>query len=213
MQDSTSNQQAGVGELKDALVEILEQRGVVNQIKARLRAEIFSALESDATPPQNSLPENVIINELIREYLEFNKYLCTNSVFLKESGHPAEKPFDRAFLSNHIGVDDTGNRQEIPLLYGIVDFISKLKASETPLISSTNEQNQGTVDRDLNSKSATGNFSSEGHLGSSSTIGQQGENIPNIKESNDSTGEEAWQHPFHDSQKQEGTTFIKFTKC
>lgn len=36
--------------------------------------------------------ENAVINELIREYLEFNGYHHTLSVFLPESGHPEEQP-------------------------------------------------------------------------------------------------------------------------
>ena len=40
-------------------------------------------------------PEAVLVNELIREYLEYNGYTHTVSVFLAESGSPEPRPFDR----------------------------------------------------------------------------------------------------------------------
>ena len=60
--------------------ESLENRGSLNQIKARIRAEVFNVLD-DRTEARPALSnENVLINELIREYLEFNKYKYTASV-------------------------------------------------------------------------------------------------------------------------------------
>ena len=62
--------------------DTLENRGVLGQIKARIRAEVFNSLEdnTDTKPPLSN--ENMIINELIREYLEFNKYKYTASVLV-----------------------------------------------------------------------------------------------------------------------------------
>ena len=60
--------------------DTLENRGVLGQIKAKLRAEVFSALDdqSEARPPLSN--ENLLINELIREYLEYNSYKYASSV-------------------------------------------------------------------------------------------------------------------------------------
>ena len=61
--------------------ETLENRGVLGQLRARIRAEVFSALDD----PTDSVPEisreNMIINELIREYLDYNHYKYSSSVF------------------------------------------------------------------------------------------------------------------------------------
>lgn len=61
--------------------DTLETRGALAQIKARLRAEVFSALDdqTESRPPLSN--ENLLINELIREYLQFNNYKYTASVF------------------------------------------------------------------------------------------------------------------------------------
>ena len=60
--------------------ETLENRGVLNQIKARIRAEVFNALDDHTEPPPSLSNENMLINELIREYLQFNNYKYTASV-------------------------------------------------------------------------------------------------------------------------------------
>lgn len=65
--------------LKDAL----ENKGVVNNVKAKLRAEIFSVLEDNTLEKPTVSQENLLINELIREYMDFNHYQYSKSVFLK----------------------------------------------------------------------------------------------------------------------------------
>ena len=60
-----------VGALKcEALIETLETRGVLGQVKAKVRAEIFAALDDEKVDRPELPPENVLINEMIREYLE-----------------------------------------------------------------------------------------------------------------------------------------------
>ena len=73
---------ATIDELKDALRETLESKGVLGELKSRVRAEIFAALQDQDTPPPRLCNENLIINELFREYLEYNCYLNTLSVFI-----------------------------------------------------------------------------------------------------------------------------------
>ncbi|RXN01991.1 Myosin-11, partial [Acipenser ruthenus] len=75
----------------------------LGQLKARIRAEVFNALDdqSESRPPLSH--QNLLINELIREYLEFNKYRYTASVLTAESGQP-EVPLDRQFMANELNV-------------------------------------------------------------------------------------------------------------
>ena len=46
----------------------------------------------------------MIINEMIREYLEYNKYYNTASVLVTETGQPVEAPFDREYLNRNFGI-------------------------------------------------------------------------------------------------------------
>ena len=114
-----------VNELKDALKETLEERGVLNQIRALMRQSIFEAIESSDDKPKPKLTdENLIINELIREYLIYNNYLHTNSVFLAESGQPNEA-FDRNFLSKELNIVEDSSSRKLPLLYSALFGLKK----------------------------------------------------------------------------------------
>ncbi|XP_067562651.1 centrosomal protein 20 isoform X7 [Pseudorca crassidens] len=73
---------ATVAELKAVLKDTLEKRGVLGHLKARIRAEVFNALDDESEPRPLLSHENLLINELIREYLEFNKYKYTASVLI-----------------------------------------------------------------------------------------------------------------------------------
>ncbi|XP_077575223.1 centrosomal protein 20 [Stigmatopora nigra] len=110
---------ATISELKCAIRETLESRGVLDQLKARIRAEVFGALDDqrEHRPPLSH--ENLIINELIREYLEFNKYRHTASVLKAESGQP-QVPLDRQFLASELKVAEDMSSKSVPLLYGLL---------------------------------------------------------------------------------------------
>ncbi len=65
----------------------------MSQLRARIRAQIFGAL-NDSPPSRPDLSnQNLLINELIRDYLKFNGYEHTLAVFLPESGQPNNPPF------------------------------------------------------------------------------------------------------------------------
>uniref|UniRef100_A0A3Q3W5X2 Centrosomal protein 20 n=1 Tax=Mola mola TaxID=94237 RepID=A0A3Q3W5X2_MOLML len=110
---------ATIAELKSAVKETLESRGVLSQLKARIRAEVFSALEDQREPRPPLSHENLLLNELIREYLEFNKYRYAASVLTAESGQP-EVPLDRQFLADELKVTEDASSKSVPLLYGLV---------------------------------------------------------------------------------------------
>ncbi|XP_021423472.2 centrosomal protein 20 [Oncorhynchus mykiss] len=115
---------ATITELNCALRESLESRGVLGQLKARIRAEVFSALDDQSEPRPALSHDNLLINELIREYLEFNKYRYTASVLTAESGQP-EVPIDRQFMANELKVVEDPSSRSVPLLYGLLShFLS-----------------------------------------------------------------------------------------
>lgn len=70
---------ATIEELKDVLRETLENRGALGGVRAHLRAEVSNALEDRAGFQRPDISnENLIINELIREYLVFNRWGWTS---------------------------------------------------------------------------------------------------------------------------------------
>ena len=97
--------------------------------------------------------ETVILNELFRDYLRFNGYENTLSVFLSETGQPPEPALDRAFLKRELGVDeflppraastarsDAGESNlgeagigDVPLVYSLVAGYVKAKEMQRTL--------------------------------------------------------------------------------
>ncbi|KAF4738608.1 hypothetical protein FOZ63_012901 [Perkinsus olseni] len=101
-------------ELREALETALESRGTMGKVRAQLRAEIFNTLND--TEGRDNIPapprENVIINELIREYFEFNGYHHSLSTFTAGKS--------RDVLQQEIGVHPTLAEGPMPLMYKLV---------------------------------------------------------------------------------------------
>lgn len=97
----------------------MESRGVLGQLRARIRAEVFSALEDPTDAKPEVSRENFIINELIREYLDYNHYKYTSSVLSAETGMSGQR-LDRQFLADELKVTEDKSSASVPLLYGIV---------------------------------------------------------------------------------------------
>lgn len=105
-------------EMKDAVLSALKESGKLGKISAEVRAEVYLLLTRDSEKPR-SIPlcrENLIINELIREYLLMNGLKNTLSVFVPETGEPID-PIDRNFLAHSL---DLTPRETSPLLNSLV---------------------------------------------------------------------------------------------
>ncbi|CAB1116583.1 unnamed protein product [Ectocarpus sp. CCAP 1310/34] len=122
-----------IDDLKQALVENLEHRGVLGKLRAKVRAEVFHTLEG---PQEGVLPtplsnENLLINELVRDYLSYNGYSNALGVFMAESGQPIERSLDRGFIRDELGLSerrdstDHGSARPLPLLYGITHALKR----------------------------------------------------------------------------------------
>ena len=76
--------------LKSSLKESLINKGILNEIKAHMRQEIYNILDNDNDNDINQKPkltkENIIINELIKEYFNFNGFKFSSNVLQSEVG-------------------------------------------------------------------------------------------------------------------------------
>ena len=158
---STASRDEGAtfDELTAALKETLDRRGALRQIRASLRAEAFVALrnaaeqveeedqESDDAsgsayrrPPLR--PENAVINELIRDYLEFHGHLGAASVLEVEAGIVSngdgggndDRELSREMIKLELGLVENVDgmkskkgktKKKIPLLYGIIEVLKR----------------------------------------------------------------------------------------
>ncbi|XP_045765538.1 centrosomal protein 20 [Maniola jurtina] len=122
------NQTISEKELLDALKNLLKKTGHLNKFQAEIRAKVTEILQErqvsqnpDFQSPGAPKPTNevLLINELIKEYLEWNGYLYTATVLTSEAAMPAaQKP--RAELCAEVGVKDDDKSSALPLLANIV---------------------------------------------------------------------------------------------
>ena len=68
--------------------ETLESKGVLGDLRARIRASVFATMDEKDDPKPRLCHENLLLNEAIREYLEFAGYKHTLGVFM--AGKTAE---------------------------------------------------------------------------------------------------------------------------
>ncbi|CAG5128165.1 unnamed protein product [Candidula unifasciata] len=106
-------------DLKEVLKEILENRGSLAEIKARLRAEVFTALDEPAELKPTLSSDNLLIFELIREFLEYNRCKYSASVLVSEIGLP-KVPLDRDFVRHELNIVEDAPSKTVPLLYSLV---------------------------------------------------------------------------------------------
>ena len=113
-----------IEELKDALKKTLEQRGIVNKIKSIMRKEIYETIDNDDNPKPQLTPENLLINELIKEYLDYNNYSNSSLVFQSETGQPKEE-LGREILVKKLNIIENESNSQKPLLYTILFGLQK----------------------------------------------------------------------------------------
>lgn len=125
MEEHIAPSSGSLQDLQGALFDALESNGKMAKLRSRVRAEVFRSIEqTDYTTAPPPLPsDNVLINELIREYLDYNGYSHASSVLLTESGQPNEQ-LDRNFIADELGVTPGGG---LPMLYGLVSTYQQWK--------------------------------------------------------------------------------------
>ncbi len=127
-------------ELKSTLCQVLEKRGVLDKLRATLRKELYYEVESATKhrdPPPIPPRDTIILNELFRDYCQFNGYSQTLSVFLTETGQPETSVIDREDLSHELGVSErlipnisphsaADPAMPVPLVYSLIASYGKV---------------------------------------------------------------------------------------
>ena len=75
--------------LADVVKSALSRKGVLNALKAKLRAEIFHVLENKEETVPEKTKEVFLAAEIVRDFLSLLKLDNTLSVFMEEVGQPA----------------------------------------------------------------------------------------------------------------------------
>ena len=107
------------------LTRTLEEKGVLDKLTCELRVEVIKLLKEEKILHDKKLnPENFVINELIKEYLEWNGLKNTIHVLNVESGHPKEH-VSREELETSLNVKTGERSKKVPLLYTLVSSLRK----------------------------------------------------------------------------------------
>ncbi|XP_053567080.1 centrosomal protein 43 isoform X2 [Bombina bombina] len=118
-------------ELRDLLIQTLENNGVLNKIKAELRASVFLALEEqdkaeNKTPLVNeslkkflNTRDGRLVAGLFTEFLQFFNLDFTLAVFQPESCL-GNVPDDRSHLARDLGIMESEGAKNGPLLLELV---------------------------------------------------------------------------------------------
>lgn len=129
----------GVSDLKEVIREALERKGVLQQIKAQIRTEVFLSLEGDhdrggkeeLEEERNSYEKSseiFLACELIRELLMSLNYKNTLTVFCQESGPMTEMLIQKDYLATELGISLSKEDQNIPLLLLIIQMLKDMKS-------------------------------------------------------------------------------------
>ena len=118
---------SSIDDLRSALRESLQQRGVLGRVRAQLRSEIFHTIDAgaDAPPPRaDPAASTLVVEELVREYLAFAGYGHALSVFEAES-RSAERgaSITRAQIQHELGVRQDAESAALPLVFGVVETL------------------------------------------------------------------------------------------
>ena len=110
---------ATVGELAVAVEEALRDRGITEELQARLHTEIYCAIagEESATVARAAPKEVLVLNALIKEYLQVTGFSNTAKVFSLETGADT---IPRELLKAQLKVQVPLESESTPLLHSLI---------------------------------------------------------------------------------------------
>lgn len=122
--------------LKSSLKESLINKGILNEIKAHMRQEIYNILDNDNDNDINQKPkltkENIIINELIKEYFNFNGFKFSSNVLQSEVGQ-TNNNLNRNDIIRELNIIENENNKNKPILYNILSGLQNKNDILIPL--------------------------------------------------------------------------------
>jgi lisH domain-containing protein FOPNL len=119
----------------------------MGQIQAQIRSQVCSTLDDPASRrvaaiTSTETSETYLINELIREYLNFQGYWATASVFSPEA-NLSQEHLPRSTLSDRLGLHTGPKSDQLPLLYSLAAVANQDRLKCQP--SSTNLKTTGLM--------------------------------------------------------------------
>jgi lisH domain-containing protein FOPNL len=115
-------------DLKTAVRTALESKGVIHDMKAKIRAEIYHTVEDKSVTTPERPAEVYLASELIKEFLNLFHLNNTSSVFHEEFCQSMDMSIDRQFIANELGFNlPAYDNKEIPLLVILVQYLQQIR--------------------------------------------------------------------------------------
>lgn len=116
-------------DLINAVKESLRASGELGRIKAEMRTEVIKLLDKSSGKGNSKIPnppkDVLLMNELIREYLDWMGYKYSSTVFCSECDL-SKRPLDRSLLIQglqikDLKVEESEDSQPLPLLCTLIE--------------------------------------------------------------------------------------------
>lgn len=119
-------------DLKEIIQNTLERKGILSQIKSKIRSEVFLTLEGkEIIDKNNNINETnseiFIATELVRELLLLLDYENTLAVYCEENGPTNDIKINRELIASELGLEIHENDKNIPLIVMIVKLLKEMK--------------------------------------------------------------------------------------
>ena len=137
MDNNGDNEVNEIDELNNAVRIALQRKGVLSNIKSKLRAEIFNCIEDKIVPKPSPTPEIQLSSDLIKEFMKNFKYENSLAVFNEETDDDSNQNSktnqydERQNIAKELGIRIDEKDKNIPLLILIVNHLLNIKNSSS----------------------------------------------------------------------------------
>ncbi|XP_053977435.1 centrosomal protein 20 [Hylaeus anthracinus] len=117
-------------DLINAVRESLKVNGELGRIKAAMCTQVIELLDGSNKGNKVKLPKPyqdvILLNELIREYIDWMGYKYSSTVFTSECNLSKQAP-SKFLLAQSLRLQESDDSKDLPLLCSILDTVKNLK--------------------------------------------------------------------------------------
>lgn len=115
-----------------AIKEVLRRRGTLAELKSRIRAEVYNAMEDKTVKMPEQSRDIYLASQLVKDFLTYMQLDATLTVFrdemvLDENGN---SPIVREFVGKELGFNTKESDEDVPLLLLLINHLTRENKSD-----------------------------------------------------------------------------------
>ena len=114
-------------DVRNAIKSTLDSNGVLREVKAKMRAGVYSILNDKSMPTPEKPEEVSLASELIVDFLRIFNFDSSTNVFAEETGHDPKYSIGRSRLAEELGLSLLEDDGQIPVLVLLVQLLQSRK--------------------------------------------------------------------------------------